>query len=246
VFLSRGFTPPLAFLTGFKSFEQALAWDPSTPTKILLVPRGEGEVRVIEAEPFFQFHFGNAYETDGQVWVDVLRYPDFRVNAALRLPLDIADTPGAEAWRFRIDPQGRKAEGQRLAPDWVELAQYDQRRNTRSYRYLYGLSQIKDGGFDTRLVKFDLEAGKSEHHDFGPLNYPGEPIFVPARAGAEEDEGWIVTFVYSADEHLTKVAILDARDFASRPVATLTLRAHVPYGFHGNFTPRTFGAGRSV
>ena len=77
---------PLAFLLGFKSFDGALHWEGKRPTLILLVPRdGRGKPRIIETDPFFQFHFANGFEEDGALVLDLARYPDYHtIGQALR------------------------------------------------------------------------------------------------------------------------------------------------------------------
>ena len=66
----------------------------------------------------------------------------------------------------------------------------------------------------------------------------GEPIFVPRSADSGEDDGWLLSLVYSAAEHRSRLVVLDARDVESDPVAVAHLRHHVPLGFHGTFTSR--------
>jgi len=231
---------PLAFLLGWKSFADAFTWKPSVPTRILLVPRDGEEARTITTEPFFQLHFANACEREGQLWVDLARYADFAISEQYRLP--VRPKSAARLWRLRIDPQGGGVEGTALAPSQVEFPQWDLRRTGRPYRYVYAVT-LQDGrdSFPTGLVRVDLSTGKREAHDFGPTGYPGEPVFVPARENAEEAEGWVVTFVYDAVAHRTRVVVLDARDLAARPLCVLSLRHHVPFGFHGVFTRETFG-----
>ena len=69
---------PLRFMLGFKSFDRALHWEGSKPTRILLVPRdGVGEPRWIETDAFFQFHFANGFEEDGDLVLDLARYPNY-------------------------------------------------------------------------------------------------------------------------------------------------------------------------
>lgn len=41
-----------------------------------------------------------------------------------------------------------------------------------------------------------------------------EPIFVPRPGGTAEDDGWVMSLVYDADEQRTRLAILDARNLS--------------------------------
>ena len=75
-------------------------------------------------------------------------------------------------------------------------------------------------------------------HTLGTGHVAGEPIFVPRSPDAAEDDGWLLTLVYSAKEHRSRLVVLDARDVEAEPVAVAHLRHHVPLGFHGTFTSR--------
>ena len=61
------------------------------------------------------------------------------------------------------------------------------------------------------------------------------PVFIPKHAAAEEDEGWIMAYVYDGKTDKSDVVILDARDFSGEPVAIVHLPRRVPFGFHGNW-----------
>ena len=61
-----------------------------------------------------------------------------------------------------------------------------------------------------------MESGNTVFHDFGPDGYVGEPVFVPARWGGEEDEGYLITLVFDAADGHTKIVGLDGRDLAAR------------------------------
>lgn len=76
----------------------------------------------------------------------------------------------------------------------------------------------------------------------------GEPVFVP-RLGYEswqegdEDDGYVIIQVYIPERHVTEFCVLDAKDVRKGPLARIKLKHHVPYGFHGTFTPEVFTNG---
>jgi len=88
------------------------------------------------------------------------------------------------------------------------------------------------------IMKVDHMTGSVSSHEFGRGQVAGEPIFVPRSAGAAEDDGWLLTVVYSASEHRSRLVVLDAGDLSSEAVAVAHMRHHVPLGFHGTFTQR--------
>jgi all-trans-8'-apo-beta-carotenal 15,15'-oxygenase len=237
---------PLQMILGLTSFDGALRWDGGRPTLILLVPRAGGAARWIETEAFFQFHFANGFEEDGAIVVDLTRYPDFDtvgdalrnywrsewsadgMAALVRLRIDLA-TGTVERHAF---PTGNANEFPRINPHYVA---------TR-HRYVYIANNPTDQGIglQQRITRVDLESGASASHDFAPHGYPGEPVFIPARRGGEEDEGFVVTLVFDAAANRTQIVGLDARDVAASPLFVARLRHHVPYSLHGTFTPRQF------
>ncbi|RYD90556.1 MAG: carotenoid oxygenase, partial [Sphingomonadales bacterium] len=77
--------------------------------------------------------------------------------------------------------------------------------------------------------------GTKEVHDFGKGMMPGEFVFVPKHADSAEDDGWLVGFVVDTNKKSTDFVILDTRNFAGAPQATITIPLQIPPGFHGNF-----------
>ena len=92
------------------------------------------------------------------------------------------------------------------------------------------------------IAKIDLETGKQEFHSFAPRGFITEPIFVPRdrHADSAEDAGWILTLIFDGEHNRSDLVILDAQNITGKPVATLHLKHHVPYGLHGSFTPEVF------
>ena len=60
-------------------------------------------------------------------------------------------------------------------------------------------------------------------------------MFVPAHAGAGEDHGYLVTFVYDKADDMSRFVVLDAADMSAAPIAEVPLPQRVPHGFHGSW-----------
>jgi all-trans-8'-apo-beta-carotenal 15,15'-oxygenase len=224
-------------LLGRSSFGGSLRWDPSRPTHIVLVPRDGGKPRTIETDPFFHFHVNNAYEDGTDTVVDLVRYDDYSIgeNSLKEFRTGGFDEPSA-LWRLRVKPSG-EVESEQLCPWHGEFPQHDWRRTTTGHRYAYmagGEGTIVTSG----IIKVDHETSDSKLHDFGAGHVAGEPIFVPRSPDSAEDDGWLLSVVYAAAEHRSRLVVLDARDVEGDPVAVAHLRHHVPLGFHGTFTRR--------
>ncbi len=138
--------------------------------------------------------------------------------------------------RWTIDPAATAVKEETLDDTSVELPRHDERRLGQSYRFGYAM-QVGEQFGHSGAVKFDLQSGTTERHDFGSGRMTLEPVFVPRSADSGEDEGWILSYVYDAASDRSDVVILAADDFTGDPVATIHLPQRVPFGFHGNWVP---------
>src|SRR5262245_15217907 len=209
-------------------------WSDDYGARLGLMARGGGnaDVRWFPVNPCYVFHPLNAYEGDGSVVVDVVRYDELWRQGA----------PGfssARLHRWHVDTSASTVREEALDDRAVEFPRCDERRTGLGHRYGYAVYTERgaDANTGTALVKYDLRRGSSAVHDFGPGRVPGEGVFVPAEATAGEDEGWIVTYVYDAARDRSDLIILDAASFAGAPVATVPLPQRVPFGFHGSWIP---------
>jgi all-trans-8'-apo-beta-carotenal 15,15'-oxygenase len=231
------------FLLGFASLDKSVRFDASKATQVILAPRDGGKPRIAECEPFFHYHINNAFDDGTEVVLDLVRYPDYdNIHRGFREPRRSGfDDVSTTLSRMRVGPTG-EVTIEDLWPHACEFPQHDWRRTSRSHRYTY-MAGVADGDSApgapfNAIIKHDHERGVTAWHDFGPGQVAGEPIFVPRSPDAPEDDGWLLSLVYSAREHRSRLVVLDARDVESEPVATAHLRHHVPLGFHGTFTER--------
>lgn len=238
---------PLKFLLGLTSFDGALRWDAGKPTLILLVRRdGTGAPRWIEADAFFQFHFANGFEQDGALVVDLTRYPDYlHIGQTLRgyWHSDWSADGMAALVRLTIDlASGHVTSRGFDTGNANEFPRINPQRGTRPYRYAYIANNRagEDVGLQRCVTRVDMENGRTVSHDVGTDRYVGEPVFIPARADGDEDDGVVVTLVFDAPANRTDIVGLDARDLAAKPLFTARLKHHVPFSLHGYFTPRLF------
>jgi carotenoid cleavage dioxygenase len=83
-----------------------------------------------------------------------------------------------------------------------------------------------------------LETGERQTHFLGNNVAGGEPIFVPASANSDEQDGYVFCLVHERETRTSKLAIIRADDFESKPVAEILIPQRVPYGAHGSWIPR--------
>ncbi|PSQ52278.1 beta-carotene 15,15'-monooxygenase [Halobacteriales archaeon SW_12_67_38] len=230
---------------------EGFEWKPERGTRFLVVDRASGDVAATHrAEPFFLFHHVNAFETGGEIVLDLVAYPDATVVDALSLdnlrsPAPDLPTGALRRYRLPIEDGGESGGGasgggaprigfETLYPGHIELPTFDyERRNTRPYRYVYGVSNRErpPADFQNQLVKVDVGTRTTRTWS-EPDAYPGEPLFVPAPEG-QEDEGVVLSVVLDARAERSFLVVLDAATFAER--ARAPTPHPIPFGFHGQF-----------
>jgi all-trans-8'-apo-beta-carotenal 15,15'-oxygenase len=227
------------FLLGLDSLDGAVRFDPGRATQVILVPRDGGKPRIAVCESFFHYHINNAYEDGDDVVLDLISYPDYdNIHRSLRSFQDSA-FDGIETRLRRMRVSAADAVSiEDVYPHECEFPQHDWRLTTSRHRYAYMAGRTGEDSPFASILKFDHDREQATRHDFGAGQVAGEPIFVPRAPDAAEDDGWLLSVVYSAPDHRSRLVVLDARDLEAEPVAAAHLRHHVPLGFHGTFTDR--------
>ncbi|HEV7887566.1 MAG TPA: carotenoid oxygenase family protein [Acidimicrobiales bacterium] len=213
------------------------SWQPdSYGARVGVMPRnGTGaDVRWVDVEPCYVFHPLNAYDDGDRIVVDVVRHPTM---FATDRHGPSGQNPTLDRWT--VDLAAGKVLEERLSDHAQEFPRVDDRRAGRRHRYGYGtyFGTDENGLGLGGLLKHDLVAGTSQVHDFGPGTSSSEGVFVAASDTAGEDEGWVLSVVYDQADNSSRLAVLDATDFAAPPVATVQLPQRVPFGFHGSWVP---------
>jgi carotenoid cleavage dioxygenase len=206
-------------------------WDDGYGARFGVLRRDDpfGEIRWFEIDPCYIFHVANAHEiADGKsIVLQAARYAElWRDNGGF----------DAEAvmWSWTIDLVKGTVSERQLDDRAVEFPRIDDRLAGLPARYSVSVG-------DASLVRHDLTDGSAVEHRFGTSLVPGGPgeaVFVPSRSGpADESNGWYIGYVYDAARDGSDLVILDASDFAGKPVARIQMPRRVPYGFHGNWIP---------
>jgi all-trans-8'-apo-beta-carotenal 15,15'-oxygenase len=221
---------------GMGSYGDTADYRPQQGMKIVLVPREGGANRVIECDPFVYVHVDNAYDDHGDVVLDLVRYESFEL-----LSVDLKDFRDAglpqfgSPSRLRITSTDRVLVENRDDVPSVEFPTHDERRTGREHRYTY-FAQLGNAG-ECSIAKVDHLTGEQRSHRFTDGEFPGEPAFVPRSQTSAEDDGWLLSVTYLAQEHRTALVLLDANRIEDPPVATARIDGHFFTGFHGSFVP---------
>ncbi len=219
-----------------------LTWRPDLGTRITLVPRSaDGPVVSAELEPFWVWHFANAYEDGGKVVADFPRWDTLSVAAGDRRPANGQRTPVSGRFsRVSVDPVRGTADLTQIGEGASEFPRIDDRLTGRRHRYLTvgtasGEHDLARGEHD-RLVRWDMQTGQSQAWDTDASI--GEVVFVPRKGSAEELDGYYMTLARALPDDRSSLYIWDAADFPSPPMARVTIPAAVPNGLHANWFPR--------
>ncbi len=113
---------------------------------------------------------------------------------------------------------------------------YDGRRVRYLYMSAFTQHDRHLGDFDA-VVRYDDRTGERALWSAGPTGHVGESVFAADPDGTAEDDGWLLNAVYHDDRDATDLVVLDARDVAAGPVATVHLPCRMPFGFHANWFP---------
>ncbi len=216
-------------------------WDDDYVPRVGLMPRsGTAEDTVwIEVESCYVFHPLNAYDDGDVVVVDVARHPSM-----FRADLDDEGDGSPSLVRWRLNRVTGSFSSEVIDDRAQEFPRINERFTGIPHRFGYtaeiGVSRM-GGGADltTSIFKHDLKAGTSEVHNMGRGRTGGEFVFVPAGDGVNEDDGWLMGFVYDAATDRSELVVLDATDLGAAPVAVVELPVRVPAGFHGNWVDHT-------
>jgi carotenoid cleavage dioxygenase len=208
------------------------SWNPKYPARIGVMPRegGSADVRWFDIEPCYVFHPLNAYDDGDRVVLDVVRHP--RMFDQERFGPN-EGSPTLDRWT--VDLTRGKVLEERLDDRGQEFPRVDERLVGRPHRYGYAMATLDGARSAGDLLKHDFKNRSVQTRSFGPGGQPGEFVFVPSSAGAAEDDGVLMGFVFDAETDRSDLTLLDAGTLET--VASIHLPDRVPHGFHGNWVP---------
>jgi len=206
-----------------------MEWKPAEGTEVFVIPIDRPKERVrFTVDPFFLYHFANAYERGDELVVDYCRIDDYKAQE--RYIRELIDGEISVEWNSKfhravIDPKrrtmrteerwSRSAEFPRVAPA-DDGAPYQ-------HAYLAAHGDDRKGPF-TRIARLDVETGRAAEFEFGQAC--SEPIFA---------DGYVLTLVHDGATNTSGLAILDARNIEAGPIARAWFNHHIPITFHGTW-----------
>jgi carotenoid cleavage dioxygenase-like enzyme len=238
---------PIFPLTG--SLDRAMqgqppfAWEPEKGASIGVLPRHGGtaaDVRWVECDPFFVFHFMNGYDAGGKITVDGCQF----AHAPLFPMADGSETGEVEAslsrWSIDMNLQSPKVKSTQIDDRASEFPVIDPRYAMADYRYGWHLTpDSSEGEMYNCVARYDHQNGTAETYSFGDreTTFSSEAIFVPKSEDAAEGEGYLLAVVTDMPSQRSALNILDAQNVGAGPLATAQLEHRLPIGFHGGWRP---------
>ncbi|UTP40626.1 carotenoid oxygenase family protein [Phenylobacterium sp. LH3H17] len=231
--------PLTASLERAMSGKPAFAWEPEKGGR-MGVMRRDGDVasiRWFNVEACYVFHPMNAFEQDGKIIADVMRY-----DAAPLFP-NADGSPGQKTaarlvrWTLDLDGGSDAIKEEPLDDLDGEFPRFDERQSGLGYRH--GWYAADPGGAktikQTAIAHLDLKTGKRQVYELNGGDMTSEPVFTPRSADAAEGDGWVTAVVWRAAENRSDFLVFEAQDIAKGPIAIAKLPRRVPFGFHGNW-----------
>ena len=215
-------------------------WDDSAVCRFGVMPRTgtDADVKWFDVPSCFVFHIMNSFEQGDDVVVDAARYDKLWVKNSHDF------FHPAHLSRFSMNMRTGKASVTRIYDKPMEFPQVNREQWTKPYRYGYSLAvdEINDsperiGQAEGGIYKYDLQSGNVDAYLPGLQYTPGEVFFIPTEGGRQEDEGYLVSYVYDRNTDTSALCLFDATRVSSGPIAKIQLPVRVPVGFHGVWVP---------
>ena len=213
-------------------------WQPEYGARLGIMPLGgsNADLKWVEIDPCYVFHEVNAYRNQDQIILDVCRHAtafsqyEFSENG---------DLFTVSRWTINMSSETPTVHRDVVLDMQVELPTHDRRFSGRAYRYGWFVQNrphpqtVDFGG----LVQIDYQSGDMTFWDPGLAYHASEAFFVPDSPQAAEGEGWLLTYLYNHVTQKSTLAIFNAQNIATGPVAEIQLPQRVPFGFHGIWIP---------
>ncbi|KAK4428922.1 putative carotenoid cleavage dioxygenase 4, chloroplastic [Sesamum alatum] len=195
----------------------------------------ENEMWWIDVPGFNMSHAVNAWEEDdGETLVLVAS-----IFSSVELVLDRLDLAQSKLEEIRISVTDKKVVTRHpLSTKVLDMAVINPAYAGKKNRYAYA-AVVATPMTIVGVVKLDLSLSSDDCIVASRIYEPGctgnEPFFVPNNPAADEDDGFLVTYVHDEKTQESKFLVMDAKSPTLEIVAAVKLPGRVPTGFHGLF-----------
>ncbi|WP_426753478.1 carotenoid oxygenase family protein [Myxococcus sp. Y35] len=222
----------LRAMLGLGDVTQLFQWKPELGARLIVVPLDAiDSPRTFELDPFWTWHFANAFEDAEGPCVDLCRYPEFSLEEIGELE---SNGPLPLLTRVKLDLKSGKAHEATLCDIPCDFPQVHPRVHGARYGTLF--AQTERRGQDRVIpgvTRIDLERGASSEWTPPAGHLPSEPVLVPR--GEAQDDAFVLDLVYDSTTDHSYVAVLDGQHLDGGPLATVHFEQAIPVTFHGCF-----------
>lgn len=211
------------------------------PSRFAIVPRRGRPEDIIwfEAKPAYVLHWINAFEQGDEIVLDGYKQDPEKGSVTHGLPdglkpftiLDI-NAIGAHAYRWRFNLKtGAVTEGP-LEEALSEFGMINPKFAGKPYKYSWAMT-TKPGWFlFDGLVRLDATTGQRQQYKFPEGVFASESPMAPSLGGAEEDDGYVITYTTNMNTDSSECQIFDAKNIETGPVASIELPQRICVGTH--------------
>lgn len=221
-------------------FGQLFSFRPELGTEVVVVPIDQPQrAKRLMTDPFFQWHFANAFERSGSLVVDYVRFPDWTPFKALgSAPPNQAFAAG-RYHRAVLDPARGSFESEALLSVGCEFPRVHPEIEGGEHSIAWLMRADLRG-----ILRLDTRSGRHVEHLLPEGQWASEPVFVPRHAQQDprsnpdvELDGHVLVLCHDGASDVGFLAIYDAAQIEDGPRATVWFDHYVTSTFHGCWVP---------
>lgn len=213
-----------------------LEWEPKQMARFGVMPKNgsNADIQWFSIDPCFIFHTANAYEQGDEIVFDTIKYSQFDVQEQINL------SEPAFLTRYTLNLKKNTIQKLSLDNNVVEFPQINPSKTGQPYRYLYCLlkqneSLTNEPDQKLGLIKYDLGTNQNKQITMQKHLIFGEFSFVAKETAKDEDDGYLMGYVFDKKTETSALWIYDAKTLNEIPLAKIHLGVRVPNGFHGTW-----------
>lgn len=208
-----------------------ISFDESYGARLGIMPRNgkSADAKWFEIDPCYIYHTMNAYEQGSKIIFHAPKLVGY-TSVGMKNP------PIPKLHRWTIDLEKGSVKEEQLDDLGVDFPITSPLLVGQPHKHGYA-AEFDPGGSPDILGyhKYDMETGDRACHRLENGRTGSEASFVPAENALDEDDGYLMTYVYDPGENASELVILSAKDMSDEPIARIHLQARVPAGFHGSW-----------
>ncbi len=216
----------------------ALGFEAEHGSRIGLLPRHgtDADIRWFEVETGVVVHTANAWDEGDEVVLQASRSKNADIAGAGTSEGNVLAENQGRLYEWRLNTTTGEVKERTLSDTPCDFTRVNDVYACHATRYVYAavFNPVRPFTFDG-VMKHDNAEDMTTVFKFGENRHGGEAVFAPRVNADGEDDGYLICFVHDEGKDQSECLIIDARDVAAGPVATIVMPFRVPYGFHSGW-----------